>query len=89
MPSACLRSCCPLLFCFLQSAKAGGFRTLQDFSLSAQGNLESEKWYVVYKDFWDSPTYADDFTFAACEGTGDFNGATNLTRSECCLKGAQ
>lgn len=73
----------------VRSVKSGSIRTLQGFSTSAPGKLDGEKWYEIYKAYWEDPIYADSFTGRACNGTGDFESASNATRSECCLKGAQ
>lgn len=69
---------------------SGDIRTLQGFSTSAQEKLTGEKWYDIYKAYWDDDAaYADTFTGGACQGTGDFADASDLTRMECCLKGVQ
>lgn len=71
------------------SVKSDSIRTLQGFSTSAPGKLDGEKWYDIYKAYWEDPMYADSFTGFACNGTGPFEFESDATRSECCLKGAQ
>ncbi|CAM9800300.1 unnamed protein product [Ectocarpus sp. 13 AM-2016] len=71
------------------SEKTDEIRTVQGFSTGAQEKLSGEATFDVWEAYWGSPDYADQFTSAACLGTGDFAGASNLTRSEGCLKGAQ
>jgi len=51
--------------------------------------LTGEKWFDIYENYWGSPTYADDFTAAACQGTDTFEDASFETRAEGCIKGAQ
>ena len=85
----------PRTFCFVshasrRSIKSGGIRTIQGFSTEAEEKLAAEEYFQIYRAFWgDDPAYADTFTSAACQGTGAFASASNLTRSEACLKGAQ
>ena len=65
-------------------------RTIRGFSTSALEKLTGEKWFDVYADYWDgNPNYADLFTTSACNGTGTFEGAAEVTRKEGCVKGAQ
>ncbi|CAN0409698.1 unnamed protein product, partial [Scytosiphon promiscuus] len=64
-------------------------RTIQGFSLTAQEKLSGEYWFGVYEDYWGVPDYADEFTAAACNGTGNFAEASLATRAEACIKGAQ
>lgn len=64
-------------------------RTIRGFSTSAEEKLTGEKWYDIYMAYWDDPAYADTFTKNACQGAGDFDGVANVTKAECCLKGAQ
>ncbi|CAM9887341.1 unnamed protein product [Ectocarpus sp. 8 AP-2014] len=71
------------------SEKTDSIRTVQAFSTDADGKLTGEATFDVWEAYWGSPDYADQFTSAACLGTGDFEGAEMVTRSECCLKGAQ
>lgn len=71
------------------SVKLDEIRTIRGFSVDAQGKLSGEKWFDIYEDYWGAPDYADQFTAAACNGTGDFANAALETRAEGCLKGAQ
>ncbi|CBN77422.1 conserved unknown protein [Ectocarpus siliculosus] len=71
------------------SEKTDSTRTVQGFSTGAQEKLTGEVTFDIWEAFWGSPDYADQYTSGACLGTGTFAGASNLTRSECCLKGAQ
>lgn len=73
----------------LNSEKTEELRTIRGFSTSAQEKLASEKWFKVYAAYWGAEDYADQFTSSACQGTGDFEGAANVTRKEGCVKGAQ
>lgn len=69
---------------------SGDIRTLQGFSTTAQEKLTGEKWFDIYQAYWgDNPAYADTFTGGACQGTGMFTDTSDITRSECCLKGSQ
>lgn len=69
--------------------KTDSIRTIRGFSTAAQEKLTGEKWFDVYEDYWANPDYADLFTSAACNGTGNFEGAVVETRAEACVKGAQ
>ncbi|CAN0397378.1 unnamed protein product, partial [Ectocarpus fasciculatus] len=71
------------------SEKTDEIRTVQGFSTEADGKLTGEATFDIWEEYWGSPDYADQFTSAACQGTGTFEGAEFVTRSECCLKGAQ
>ncbi|CAM9121769.1 unnamed protein product [Scytosiphon promiscuus] len=65
-------------------------RTIRGFSLTAEEKLSGEYWFGVYEDYWGvGPDYADQFTAAACNGTGNFAEASFETRAEACIKGAQ
>lgn len=68
-------------------------RTIKGFSSTAGGKLAGEKWFDIYKNYWNDATYADNFTTSACQGTGDFEASTtplisDTSRAECCKKGA-
>eukprot|EP00752_Nemacystus_decipiens_P008971 g8009.t1 len=71
------------------SEKTEEIRTIQKFSTEAGDKLAGETYYDIWSAYWGAPDYADVFTSSACNGTGDFAGASLLTRSEGCLKGAQ
>ena len=71
------------------SLKSDSIRTIQGFSTSAGTKLKDEPLYEIYKAYWNSETYADDFILAALDGTGAFEGAEIVTRAECAAKGAQ
>ncbi|CAN0089212.1 unnamed protein product, partial [Ectocarpus sp. 12 AP-2014] len=71
------------------SEKTAEIRTIQGFSTGAEEKLSGEATFDIWEAYWGSPDYADQFTSAACQGTGAFEGAEMVTRSECCLKGAQ
>eukprot|EP00904_Undaria_pinnatifida_P009158 jgi/Undpi1/5372/HiC_scaffold_2.g00653.m1 len=72
------------------SEKTDSIRTIRGFSTSAQGKLTGEKWFDIYAEYWDgNQDYADLFTTSACNGTDAFEGASMVTRSEACVKGAQ
>ena len=72
------------------SEKDGGvIRTIQGFSTEADGKLDDEPFFEIWKAYWGAPDYADAFTTSACQGTGDFADKTIAMRSESCLKGAQ
>ena len=68
------------------SAKSSSMRTLQGFSTGADAKMSGEPLYKVYKAYWGSATYADDFVLAALDGTGALNGAADIARDECANK---
>lgn len=71
------------------SVKTDSNRTIRGFSTSAEEKLTGEPWFDVYESYWGSPTYADDFTSAACNGEGAFEDVEAVVRAEGCVKGAQ
>ncbi|CAN0041796.1 unnamed protein product, partial [Hapterophycus canaliculatus] len=71
------------------SAKSDSTRTIQGFSTEAPGKLTGETYFDMWAGYWGAEDYADRFTASACNGTGNFTGESDLTRSEGCLKGAQ
>jgi len=74
------------------SQKSTSLRTLQGFSTdttNGRPKLEGEPMFDMYAAYWGSPTYADDFVQQAINGTGPFQGATRIARSECANKGSQ
>lgn len=72
-----------------KSVKTDSNRTIRGFSTSAEEKLTGEPWFDVYESYWGSPTYADDFTSAACNGEGAFEDVEAVVRAEGCVKGAQ
>ena len=67
---------------------SGAIRTLAGFSTGAPGKLDGETLYELYKAYWGSGTYADDFVRAALDGTAPFNGMQDVSRGEYAAKGA-
>jgi len=65
----------------------GTNRTIQGFSTGA-AKMQGKKWFNQYQRYWGSVKYADEFTSAACLGTGDLANAKNITRIELCKKGS-
>ena len=68
------------------SAKSSSMRTLQGFSTGADAKMSGEPLYKMYKAYWGSATYADDFVLAALDGTGSLNSAADIARDECANK---
>lgn len=68
------------------SAKSNSMRTLQGFSTGADAKMSGEPLYKMYKTYWGSPTYADEFVLAALDGTGMLAGAADIARDECANK---
>lgn len=68
-------------------SKRGG-RTISGFSNGAVSKLLSVPLFTIYRDYWGSDTYADDFVMSAFEMTGEFAGADYVTRKEAITKGA-
>ena len=79
----------PTVVTFPVSLQTDSTRTIQSFSTGAEEKLSGEVYFEVWADYWGAPDYADVFTSSACHGTGAFAGASLITRSEGCLKGAQ
>ncbi|CAM9485822.1 unnamed protein product [Chrysoparadoxa australica] len=71
------------------SMKSSGLRTVAGFSLAAGTKMADEPYFKMYRDYWRSDTYADDFTRAACGGTGAAANLDEASRSQMCRKGAQ
>ncbi|CAM9835743.1 unnamed protein product [Chrysoparadoxa australica] len=63
-------------------------RSIAGFSTGAPGKLDNELFYETFRTYWQSGTYADDFTRSALEGTGVFAGAQDSARIEGIKKGA-
>lgn len=72
-----------------RSLYGDSFRTIQAFSTEAEEKLSGEKWFDVYQHYWGAPDYADQFTSAACTGTGSYATVEPVVRAEACTKGAQ
>ena len=51
--------------------------------------MSGEKWFELYQHYWGAPDYADQFTSAACTGTGSYATVEPVVRAEACTKGAQ
>jgi len=66
-----------------------GLRNLRSYSLNAGTNYAGMPVFEVFRAYWDSATYADDFIMAAAQGTGDFAGANDYVRAESMVKGIQ
>ncbi|CDF35912.1 unnamed protein product [Chondrus crispus] len=71
------------------SMKSEGLRTLQGFSTSAGDKMKNEPYFELFKKFWRTPRYADDFITKALNGLGDFSGTADMLRAECANKGSQ
>ena len=73
------------------SIKGSGFRTLQGFG---SADLTGEEFYDIYKAYYGSSTYGDDFVSAALAGTdagdlmGDFSAITDDERVQLAKKGS-
>lgn len=67
---------------------SGAIRTLAGFSTSAPIKLQGQTLYELYKAYWGSGTYADDFVVAALDGAAPFDGLQDVSRSEYAAKGA-
>lgn len=70
------------------SAKSSSMRTLKGFSTAAGTKMKDEELFIVYKNYYGSATYADDYIMSAIKGTGDFIGADNIARVEGAKKGS-
>ena len=71
------------------SQKSSGKRTLQGFSTSADEKMKNEPYFELFKKFWGTDTYADDFIIEALNSAGDFSGKRDIFRAECANKGSQ
>lgn len=71
------------------SKKTASLRKIKDFSITAPTLMVGQKYYEMYKAYYQSGTYADAFIVSALRGTGDFEGATTVVRSESTVKGMQ
>merc|ERR1719398_409537 len=49
---------------------SGSIRTLQGFATSGAAKMSTEKWWNVYKNYWNDNNYADTYAMAALDGTG-------------------
>merc|ERR1719236_205195 len=57
------------------SLKSGGvIRTLQGFATSGAAKMSTEKWWNVYKNYWNDDNYADTYAMAALQGIGAMAG---------------
>merc|ERR1719159_1248574 len=65
----------------------GAIRTLQGFATSGAAKMSSEKWWNVYKNYWDDDNYADTYAMAALDGTGVMAGKSDVMRGELVKKG--
>ena len=55
----------------LYSTKSSGAkRTIKGFSTSAGTKMAEEPMFLLYSEYYDSATYADDFVVSALDGTG-------------------
>merc|ERR1719321_377790 len=66
---------------------SGAIRTLQGFATSGAAKMSSEKWWNVYKNYWDDDNYADTYAMAALDGTGVMAGKSDVMRGELVKKG--
>merc|ERR1719389_1243904 len=66
---------------------SGSIRTLKGFATSGAKKMSSEKWWVVYKNYWGDDYYADTYAMAALDGTGVMVGKSDVMRGELVKKG--
>merc|ERR1711998_97728 len=50
--------------------------------------MAEEPMFIMYRDYYGSDTYADEFVLSALDGTGEWQGAENVARGEGTKKGA-
>ena len=73
----------------LHSQKAGGvLRTLRGFSTGISTAKADAPLYRQFASFYGSPTYADNFVWAALNGAGQFFNTSLVTRQESANKGS-
>merc|ERR1719316_1044360 len=66
---------------------SGAIRTLQGFATSGAAKMSTEKWWVIYKNYWGDDNYADTYAMAALDGTGVMAGKSDVLRGELVKKG--
>merc|ERR1719324_2143125 len=66
---------------------SGSVRHLQGFATSGAAKMSSEKWWNVYKMYWEDDNYADTYAMAALDGTGAMAGKSDVMRGELVKKG--
>jgi hypothetical protein len=65
---------------------SGAIRTLQGFATSGASKMYAEKWWNIYKNYWDDDDYADTFVLKAFDG-GAWASKDDLMRAELVKKG--
>lgn len=64
-------------------------RTLAGFSTEADSKMAKEGYFRLYKAYWGSGTYADDFVTSGLDGSGRITGKPPKFRAEIANKGSQ
>lgn len=67
----------------------GSMRTIRGFSTSSGQKLKNEGYYELYRSFYGSSSYADQFVMAALGGTGELRDLSKIFRTEAARMGTK
>lgn len=67
---------------------SGSIRTVKGFATSGEAKMSAEKWWVIYKNYWNDPNYSDTFVREAAENSIAGLDMSDTMRGELFKKGA-